>query len=111
MPRNFEQFKARALSRAKVRKAYDALEDEFTFLDEVLMARASAGLTQSELAAKVGTTQSAIARLESGTSKHSPSVATLQRYAKALGYRLQIKLVKSRGSSRRGTGQADSERR
>jgi hypothetical protein len=47
-------------------------------------------------AARVGTTQSAIARLESGARKHSPSIATLQRYARALGYRVEIRLVKAR---------------
>jgi transcriptional regulator with XRE-family HTH domain len=81
-----------------VRKAYDALEDEFAFLDEVLKARSEAGLTQAEVAQRVGTTQSAIARLESGARKHSPSIATLQRYARALGYRLEVKLVKQSGT-------------
>jgi transcriptional regulator with XRE-family HTH domain len=94
MKSSLKQFRARALRRPEVRHAYDELEDEFAFLDEVLKARVAAGLTQAEVAARVGTTQSAIARLESATAKHSPSVATLQRYARALGYRLQIKLVK-----------------
>ena len=101
MRSNLKQFRARAFKRPGVRKAYDALEDEFAFLDEVLKARAEAGLTQAEVAARVGTTQSAIARLESGARKHSPSIATLQRYARALGYRLEIKLVKGRGLSER----------
>ena len=96
MRSNLKQFRARAFKRPAVRKAYRALEDEFAFLDEVLKARAEAGLTQAEVAARVGTTQSAIARLESGARKHSPSIATLQRYARALGYRLEIKLVKGR---------------
>jgi transcriptional regulator with XRE-family HTH domain len=96
MPSNLKQFRARAFKRAAVRKAYDELQDEFAFLDQVLKARAEAGLTQAEVAARAGTTQSAIARLESGAHKHSPSIATLQRYARALGYRLEIRLVKSR---------------
>jgi predicted transcriptional regulator len=94
MKANFKQFRTRALQRPEVRKAYDELEDEFAFLDEVLKARVAAGLTQAEVAARVGTTQSAIARLESAASKHSPSIATLQRYARALGYRVEIRLVK-----------------
>jgi transcriptional regulator with XRE-family HTH domain len=98
---NLKQFRARAFKRPGVRKACRALEDEFAFLDEVLKARAEAGLTQAEVAARVGTTQSAIARLESGARKHSPSIATLQRYARALGYRLEIKLVKGRDLSER----------
>jgi transcriptional regulator with XRE-family HTH domain len=81
-----------------VRKAYEKLDEEFAFLDEVLRARALAGLTQAEVAKRVGTTQSAIARLESGAGKHSPSIATLQRYARALGFRLEIKLVRPRGN-------------
>jgi len=46
------------------------------------------------MGARVGITQSAIARLESAASKHSPSIATLRRYAKALGYKLEVRLVK-----------------
>jgi transcriptional regulator with XRE-family HTH domain len=94
MVNNLKQFKARALARADVKKAYDELAEEFAFLDEVLKARTESGLTQAEVAARVGTTQSAIARLESAESKHSPSIATLQKYAKALGYRVEVKLVK-----------------
>ncbi|HEX7030867.1 MAG TPA: helix-turn-helix transcriptional regulator [Gammaproteobacteria bacterium] len=62
----------------------------------MLKARASAGLTQAEVADRVGTTQSAIARLESGSPSHSPSIATLRRYAKALGYRVEVRFVKER---------------
>jgi transcriptional regulator with XRE-family HTH domain len=96
---NFKQFRRRALGRPAVKKAYDALEQEFAFLDEVLKARASAGLTQAQVAERVGTTQSAIARLESGAGK--PSVATLQRYASALGCRIEIKFVKASRQGKR----------
>ena len=106
MPRTLKQFKARALARPDVKKAYDALAEEFSFIDEVLKARTASGLTQSELAARVGTTQSAIARLESGTPKHSPSILTLQRYARAMGHRVEIKLVKEPGLTSRSKGRA-----
>ena len=106
MTSTFKQFKARALARPEVKTAYDALAEEFSFIDEVLKARAASGLTQAELAARVGTTQSAIARLESGTPKHSPSLVTLQRYARAMGYRVQLKLVKERGLTARSKGRA-----
>lgn len=96
MTSTLKRFKARALARPGVKKAYDDLDEEFAFLDEVLKARAEAGLTQAEVAARIGTTQSAVARLESAESRHSPSIATLQRYAKALGYEVQIRLVKRR---------------
>ena len=106
MTSTFKQFKTRALTRPGVRKAYDELAEEFSFIDEVLKARAASGVTQAELAARVGTTQSAIARLESGTPKHSPSIVTLQRYARAIGYRVEIKLVKERGLTARSRGRA-----
>jgi DNA-binding XRE family transcriptional regulator len=86
MPSSLQRFKRQAMSKPGVKDAYDQLEDEFAFLDEVLKARAESGLTQAQVAERVGTTQSAIARLESAAPKHSPSLATLQRYARALGY-------------------------
>lgn len=104
MSSSLNRFRARALARPEVKNAYDNLDEEFAFLDEVLKARAEAGLTQAEVAARVGTTQSAIARLESAQAKHSPSIATLQKYAKALGYRVQIRLVKNERS--RSSGRA-----
>lgn len=94
MPSSLKHFKTRALARPDVRMAYDALAEEFSFLDEVLRARSEAGLTQAEVAARTGTTQSAVARLESGSAKHSPSIATLQRYAGALGCRVEVRFVK-----------------
>lgn len=108
MASSLKQFKARAFSRPGVQKAYEELESEFAFLDEILKARTSSGLTQAQLAERVGTTQSAIARLESGAGK--PSVATLQRYAAALGYRVEIRLVKSEGVTSRSTRRAKARR-
>lgn len=66
------------------RKEYDALEEEFA----LIAARARAGLSQAELAKRMKTTQSVIARLESGRAK--PSTRTLQRFAAATGHRLKI---------------------
>ncbi len=103
MASSLKKFRTRALTRPDVREAYVALDAEFAFLDEVLRARAETGLTQAEVAARVGTTQSAIARLESGALKHSPSIATLQKYAKALGYRVEVKFVKERGRTSAST--------
>lgn len=96
MARSLKAFKARALKRPDVRSAYDRLADEFAFLDEILRARAASGLSQAAVAERIGTTQSAVARLESADSGHSPSIATLQRYASALGCRLQVRLVRER---------------
>jgi ribosome-binding protein aMBF1 (putative translation factor) len=69
-------------------KAYDALEEEFALVSEIIKARAAAGLTQQELAKRMKTTQGAIARLESGTTL--PSTRTLKRFATATGHKLKI---------------------
>jgi predicted transcriptional regulator len=92
---NLQQFKKKALAKPGVSAAYDELAEEFAFLDEVLKARSKTGLTQAEVAERMGTTQSAVARLESANAKHSPSLATLQRYAQALGHRVEVRLVKA----------------
>lgn len=103
MRKSLKQFKSRALLRPDVKREYDRIAEEFEFLDEILKARAAAGLTQADVATRIGTTQSAVARLESAAGKHSPSIATLQRYALALGYKLQVRLVKEQGPTTRST--------
>ncbi len=103
MRKSLKQFKSRALARPDVRREYDRIAEEFEFLDEILKARAAAGLTQADVAARIGTTQSAVARLESAVGRHSPSIATLRRYASALGYKLQVRLVKGQGTTTRST--------
>lgn len=70
------------------RKEYDALEEEFALACAMIAARSRAGLTQEQLAAKMNTTQSTIARLESG--KALPSARTLQKIADATGSKLKI---------------------
>ena len=80
--------KARLLKDPEVRKHYDAMEEEFALIAAVAKARARAGLSQTQLAKRMKTTQSAIARLESGRGK--PSTRTLSRFAKATGHRLKI---------------------
>jgi DNA-binding XRE family transcriptional regulator len=72
---------------------YDALEDEFEILDAFLEARKRTGLTQEEVAKRMGTSRPAVARLESSSSRHSPSLNTLKKYAEAVGCKLQIKFV------------------
>jgi transcriptional regulator with XRE-family HTH domain len=99
-----KQLRAKALGNAEVKAEYDKLSDEYALLDEFLKARAAQGLTQAQVAEKIGTTQSAVARMESGSGKHSPSLATLSRYADALGCRLVVKLVRKAGSAKSSTG-------
>jgi transcriptional regulator with XRE-family HTH domain len=89
------ELKAKALQKKNVRIAYEGLEPEFSLLGELLKARQKAGLSQAEIAIRMGTKAPAITRLESSLSsgKHSPSIATLKKYANALGCHLQIKLI------------------
>ena len=70
------------------RAAYEALEGEFALVRALIEARARAGLTQEEVAQRMGTTQAVIARLEGG--RVQPSTRTLDRFAKATGTRLKI---------------------
>lgn len=89
------ELKEKALKRKKVKEAYTDLEPEFSLLRELLQARQNAGLSQAEVAEKMGTKAPAVTRLESSltSGKHSPSIATLKKYAQALGCHLEIKLV------------------
>ncbi len=70
------------------RKAFAALEEEFVLASAMIDARSRAGLTQAQLAKKMGTTQPVVARLESG--RVIPTMRTLQRLAQATGSRLHI---------------------
>ncbi len=69
--------------------------EEFAILDEILAARKAAGLSQAQVAKRMGTQAPAIARLESAlaTGKHSPSLSTIRKYAAALGKRVELHLV------------------
>jgi DNA-binding XRE family transcriptional regulator len=87
-----QAFLAKARARKGFSEAYGALELEYRVADQLLKARARAGLTQDAVAERMGTTKSAISRLEAA-GKHTPSLATLQRYARAVGCDLQVKLV------------------
>jgi transcriptional regulator with XRE-family HTH domain len=103
----YEALKKEALKRPEVRAAYDALGPEFELLQQMLAARAKAGLTQADVAERMGTHAPAITRLESAltTGRHSPSIETLKRYATAVGCELEIRLVarrpKSAGAARK----------
>ncbi len=88
----------RWMKDAEYRREYDALEEEFALAAAVAKARSRAGLSQAELARRMKTTQSTIARLESGRGR--PSTRTLDRFAKATGHRLKISFEPVRRSSR-----------
>lgn len=84
----------RWMNEPRYRKEYEALEDEFAVAKAVIAARNRAGLTQTELARKMGTTQPVVARMEGG--RIQPSLRTLQRLAHATGSKLMIRFEPSR---------------
>lgn len=94
-----ESLKPRWLKDPEFRKAYDALENEFAIARELMRVRVRAGLTQAELARQMKTTQSAIARVESG--KSFPSLSTLARFSEATGEKITVVLEPKKKSRRR----------
>lgn len=83
------------LKRPGVKAEVERIErEEGELLDALLKARREAGLTQSELAARMGTKAPAVARLERSlaTGKHSPSIATLRKYLQACGKQLRLQV-------------------
>jgi DNA-binding XRE family transcriptional regulator len=87
-----EAFLRKALKWKEFREAYEGLAEEYALAREMLAARSRSGLTQEAVAELMGTTKSAVSRLETG-GKHAPSLTTLKKYAHAVGCRLEIKLV------------------
>ncbi|MFA6917952.1 MAG: helix-turn-helix transcriptional regulator [Candidatus Gracilibacteria bacterium] len=86
--KTYSNFKKRVLKDKELRKEYDALATEFIIADIIIGKRLEKGLSQAELANKIGTKQSAISRLESGD--YNPSVKLLEKVAKALGLKLSV---------------------
>lgn len=89
--RSFSIFKKKMLLDKEVKKAYDALEPEYSVIRAMLRARVKKKLTQAQLAKKIGTKQSVISRLEKG--KANPSVGFLKKFAKALDTRLEVRFI------------------
>ena len=94
---NFKEFKQKALQNPRVREEYDALQDEFSLIDQLLTMRTKAGLTQEDLARKLGTNKSNISRLERG--RGNPSWETLNRYAAACGFRVKLEAIEDSRTS------------
>jgi ribosome-binding protein aMBF1 (putative translation factor) len=90
------EMKAKMLEDPEVRAEYERIErEEMPMLDMILAARRETGLSQAQVAERMGTKASAVARLEASlvSGKHSPSIATLRKYAKALGKQLDVRLL------------------
>ncbi|OEE77637.1 helix-turn-helix domain-containing protein, partial [Vibrio genomosp. F6] len=83
-----QSLKDKALADPQVQAEYDALESEFKFISTLLSMRDSAGLTQLQVANRMGTKESNVSRLEKGTG--NPTIRTLVKYAKACGYELDF---------------------
>lgn len=103
IPLDVETTHKRWTKRPGFAAAYDALDDEFAALGELLRARQQAGMTQADVAISMGVAQATVARLESsaGSRKHAPSLSTLRRYADAVGCDLRIMLEPKHRPTRR----------
>lgn len=91
-----DQVIKKLMRRTGVRAEVERIErEEGALLDALLKARQQAGLTQAQLAERMGTLAPAIARLERSlaTGKHSPSIATVRKYVKACGKRLVLRVA------------------
>ena len=98
-----EQLMKKFLSDSDNKAEYDKLEEEFTLLNAMLEARTKSGKTQEELAQLLGTTKSAVSRLENfggNGGKSSPTLKTLRKYANAVDCTLQIKLIPNKHLSK-----------
>lgn len=92
----YKELRERALADPEVRAEFERLNrEEFALLDAMLAARREAGLSQADVAERMGTKAPAITRLERAlaTGQHSPSIDTLRKYAAACGKRLVISFV------------------
>lgn len=92
VPHDQEAFLKKARKRKGFQEAYEELGEEYALVRELLKARSRAGLTQEAVAERMGTTKSAVSRLEAA-GRHSPSVTTLKKYAQAVGCEIEIRLV------------------
>ncbi len=87
----FKKLKDEWMKSPSFRAEYERLEPEFALALALIKARTKAGMTQADVAKKMRTTQSVIARIESG--RNPPNLKTLERYANAVGRRIELKLV------------------
>jgi len=90
---SFSQFKEEALENSKVREEYEKLQQKYELKAKLISLRKMAGLTQEELAKRLHTQKSNISRLENVNSKISPRLSTIEEYAKAMGYNLEINFI------------------
>ncbi|MGD1918353.1 MAG: helix-turn-helix domain-containing protein [Pleurocapsa sp.] len=87
------EFKKKALANSEVKKEYEALTPVYKLRKQLIALRTKAGLTQEELAEKLNTKKSNISRLESANSPSSPRLSTIEQYADAVGYKIEINFI------------------
>jgi ribosome-binding protein aMBF1 (putative translation factor) len=87
---DWDRLKSELMKDKEFKKEYERLAPRYALISQLIEARAKKGFSQKDLAQKIGTKQSAIARLESGNT--NPSVAFLEKIASAMGYRLSIQI-------------------
>lgn len=89
----FAKFKEKALENSEIKKEYEALAVAYDLRKKLIKLRRKAGLTQEELAEILDTQKSNISRLENVTSSSSPKLSTIEEYAQAVGYKVEINFV------------------
>ena len=97
----FESFKEKALNDPEVRAAYDEAAPAFAMKRDMIAMRTAAGKTQEEMAVLLGNKKSNISRLESVNNDISPRLATVEEYARALGYRMKVEFEPAPGKGAR----------
>jgi len=87
------QFKKKALAKASVKKEFEALSPAYKLRKKLIALRQKAGLTQEQIATVLHTQKSNISRLENANSTNSPKLSTIEEYAQAVGYDIEIKFI------------------
>lgn len=90
---SFKEFKKKALQNPEVQNEYNELSSAYALRKQLIRIRKEAGFTQEELAEILRTQKSNISRLENVNSKISPKLSTIEDYAKAVGFQLEIKFI------------------
>ena len=91
MDKNYSEYKKKALEDPQVKAEYDALQPEYDIIRELIQARNSLHITQTELAARTGITQADISRIENGT--RNPSLNMIKKLARGVGMELRLEFV------------------
>ena len=95
-----KDFKKKALSKAAVNKEYQSLAPAYALRKRLIELRQKAGLTQEQIASVLQTQKSNISRLENVNSVNSPKLSTIEQYAEAVGYNVEIKFTQKKSSNK-----------